>query len=130
AKLREEVMSMRHKMHSGHPNNSELFDLKHDSGGIVDVEFIVQYLVLAHAAQYPQLTQNLGNIALLEMLGELGLMEKVKAHEVADAYREYRRLQHSIRLQGESKARVALAEVAPAVAAVQGLWNQIFHVTG
>ncbi len=126
-KLREEVAAMRQKMHSGHPNTSDLFDLKHDSGGIVDVEFIVQFLVLAHANQYPQLTQNIGNIALLQMLAKLGLIAKQKAKIVAAAYREYRRLQHAIRLQGYSRARVALSEVEVQVNAVKDLWNEVFN---
>ncbi|HZV99114.1 MAG TPA: bifunctional [glutamate--ammonia ligase]-adenylyl-L-tyrosine phosphorylase/[glutamate--ammonia-ligase] adenylyltransferase, partial [Methylophilaceae bacterium] len=126
AKLRAEVLAMREKMHGGHPNASELFDLKHNSGGIVDVEFMVQYLVLAHAHQHPQLTANIGNIALLELLGELGLLDKEKAEQVAGAYRLYRRLQHAIRLQGEGRARVPLVEVAPQVEAVQDLWAEVF----
>jgi glutamate-ammonia-ligase adenylyltransferase len=129
-KLREEVMAMRQKMHSGHPNDSGLFDLKHDSGGIVDVEFIVQFLVLAHAAQYAQLTRNLGNIALLEMLGEIGLIKQQSAHLAANAYRDYRRLQHSLRLQGESKARAPLVQVQEHVSAVQGLWSELFGKAG
>src|SRR5512146_1691405 len=50
--LSREILEMRRKMHDGHPNRSGLFDIKHDPGGMVDVEFIVQYLVLAHAAQH------------------------------------------------------------------------------
>lgn len=125
-KLRAEVATMRQKMHSGHPNTSGLFDLKHDGGGIVDVEFIVQFLVLAHANQYLQLTQNIGNIGLLQMLAKLGLIKKQKARNVVAAYREYRRLQHVIRLQGESRARVALGDVQVQVAAVRDLWEEVF----
>jgi [glutamine synthetase] adenylyltransferase / [glutamine synthetase]-adenylyl-L-tyrosine phosphorylase len=125
-KLRAEVVAMRQKMYGGHPNNSELFDLKHDNGGIVDVEFLVQYLILAYAHQYPQLAQNLGNIALLQMLGELGLLELAKAESVAAAYREYRRMQHAIRLQGETRARIAHAEVAAYADEVQALWIEVF----
>ena len=62
------------KMAAGHPNPTDRFDLKHDPGGMVDVEFAVQYLVLAHAAAHPALTRNLGNIALLRIAGELGLV--------------------------------------------------------
>lgn len=126
-RLRAEVVAMRQKMRDGYPNTSSLFDLKHDSGGIVDVEFIVQYLVLAYSKQYPQLTQNIGNIGLLEMLGKLGLIKKQKANNVAAAYREYRRLQHAIRLQGESRARVALSDVAAHVGAVKDLWDEVFR---
>ena len=52
-KLREEVIAMRQKMHDGHPNRSELFDLKHDDGGMVDIEFVVQFLVLRARARSP-----------------------------------------------------------------------------
>lgn len=127
-KLREEVAAMRQKMHSGHLNSSGLFDLKHDKGGIVDVEFLVQYLVLAHAHQYPQLANNRGNIRLLGMLAELGLIDRKKAEQVAGAYREYRSLQHAIRLQGEAKARVPLADIQPQANAVMDLWKQVFRL--
>ncbi len=53
------------RMHAAHPNRSELFDLKHDPGGMVDIEFAVQYLVLAHSHSQRELTRNAGNIALL-----------------------------------------------------------------
>lgn len=128
--LAAEVVAMRHKMHQAHPNHGELFDLKHDRGGIVDVEFIVQYLVLAHAPQYPELTRNLGNIALLDILGGLGLVDAALAHEVAQAYRDYRRRQHAIRLQGDQKARVPLAKVEQEVSAVRRLWQQVFGEEG
>ncbi|MDD4881974.1 MAG: bifunctional [glutamate--ammonia ligase]-adenylyl-L-tyrosine phosphorylase/[glutamate--ammonia-ligase] adenylyltransferase, partial [Gallionellaceae bacterium] len=72
--LRTEILAMRQKVADGHPNHSGLFDVKHDPGGMVDVEFAVQFLVLAHAADYPQLTADLGNIALLGMAEALGLL--------------------------------------------------------
>ena len=56
--LRTDVLEMRRKMLDGHPNTSALFDLKHDRGGMVDIEFIVQYLVLAHAHARPELIRN------------------------------------------------------------------------
>src|SRR4029434_714207 len=59
--LREQIAEMRAKLHAAHPNRSGLLDLKHDSGGMIDVEFAVQFLVLAHAHAHPQLTGNLGN---------------------------------------------------------------------
>ena len=83
-------------MLDAHPNRSGLFDLKHDRGGMVDIEFIVQYLVLAHSRAHYELTGNLGNIALLHMAGALGLVPAELAQRVADAYREYRRLQHAL----------------------------------
>lgn len=124
-KLRAEVIAMRQKMHGGHANTSELFDLKHDTGGIVDVEFIVQYLVLRHAVNHIELTQNLGNIGLLKILGDLGLIDAKLAEVVALAYRDFRHLQHAIRLQGEGKARVAFAEVQAQINAVRSLWSSV-----
>ena len=67
AALKRAVAEMRRKLHDGHPNRSARFDLKHDRGGIIDVEFIVQYLVLAHAHAHAELTGNIGNLALLKL---------------------------------------------------------------
>ena len=113
-------------MLAGHPNPSALFDLKHDAGGMVDVEFSVQYLVLAHAHDHASLTRNAGNIALLGMAGELGLVPSGVAHDAANAYREYRRLQHKIRLTGAPHARVNPDEQAERRAAVAALWQHVF----
>lgn len=124
--LRAEVLSMRKRMHDAYPNRSALFDLKHDDGGMIDIEFIVQYLVLRHAAAWPQLTANAGNIALLRMCGELGLVDAALAAGAADAYRLMRKLQHQERLQGRDAARVDPALVAPHAATVVRLWQQLF----
>ena len=124
--LRREVVSMRQQMTDGHPNRSDLFDLKHDRGGMIDIEFIVQYLVLAHASRYPKLTGNLGNIALLKMAGELGLIPLATAMKVRDGYREYRRLQHAERLNGAPYARVAHEPLAPCIEATLELWKTVF----
>ncbi|MHB1436906.1 MAG: bifunctional [glutamate--ammonia ligase]-adenylyl-L-tyrosine phosphorylase/[glutamate--ammonia-ligase] adenylyltransferase, partial [Thiobacillus sp.] len=124
-KLHEEVLAMREKMHAGHVNNSELFDLKHDSGGIVDVEFCVQYLVLRHCHAHPELADNVGNIALLLRAGAAGLVPVELAQAAADAYRELRRQQHAIKLSGAEYARVPLADVASVRDAVRALWRQV-----
>ncbi len=124
-KLQEAIAVMRRKMHDGHVNNTDLFDLKHDSGGIVDVEFLVQYLVLAHANQHPALTANIGNIALLKLAGELGLIDATLAAKVANAYRSYRQEQHRERLQGNDKARIATGLYADERADVKTLWQAV-----
>ncbi|MFX5656500.1 hypothetical protein ABTE24_20210, partial [Acinetobacter baumannii] len=69
--LRDEIVAMRERVLEGHANPTELFDLKHDRGGMVDIEFTVQFLVLLHSAAHAELTRNMGNIALLHMAGEL-----------------------------------------------------------
>ena len=126
AKLRTDVLEMRQKMRDGHPNPSGLFDIKHDPGGLVDVEFCVQYLVLAHAHTYPELTANVGNIALLKRCAELGLLPPEIALPAADAYRELRRLQHRAKLQGAEHARAPAEQAAPAGQAVRALWTAVF----
>jgi glutamate-ammonia-ligase adenylyltransferase len=126
ATLKTEVLAMRQKMLDSHGNKGALFDLKHDRGGLIDVEFAVQYLILAHACQYPELTRNLGNIALLGMAGRLGLIPVALAHEVADAYREFRHLQHTLRLNDAHYARVPVDTVAHEKAAVLTLWQTVF----
>ncbi len=126
AELGAEVVAMRRRMHAGHPNPSALFDLKHDPGGMVDIEFAVQFLVLAHACRHPVLTRNAGNIALLGFAGELHLVPPDLARAVADAYREYRRVQHQVRLTGAAHARVDPGPQAARRAAVAALWAHVF----
>jgi glutamate-ammonia-ligase adenylyltransferase len=123
--LAQEIAGMREKMHAAHPNRSGLFDLKHDRGGMIDIEFTVQFLVLAHAHRFASLTRNLGNIALLGMAGELGLIGGDLAARCQTAYREFRRLQHALRLNGAKYARVPPQQVAEHVAAVRELWRVI-----
>lgn len=77
-----------------------LIDLKHGAGGMIDLEFVVQYLVLAYAGKHPELLDNAGNIALLGRAAALGLVDEALARRGADAYRRYRRLQHQARLDG------------------------------
>ncbi|MFZ6749523.1 bifunctional [glutamate--ammonia ligase]-adenylyl-L-tyrosine phosphorylase/[glutamate--ammonia-ligase] adenylyltransferase [Undibacterium sp. Ren11W] len=125
-KLKEEVLGMRKKMRDANLNRTDLFDLKHDVGGMIDIEFMVQYLVLLHAHQYPELTANIGNIALLKRCGDLGLINPDMALATANAYRVFRKLQHNIRLQGEEKARIGKENIASEVLATSGLWASLF----
>jgi len=125
-KLAVDVIEMRRRMHDGHPNPTDLFDLKHDPGGMVDIEFVVQYLVLARACEHPELTRNAGNIALLHIAGELGLVPAELARAVADAYRDYRRQQHALRLAGARHARVETQRFLAQRDAVSALWRNVF----
>jgi glutamate-ammonia-ligase adenylyltransferase len=124
--LKKEILTMRKRMMDAHPNPTPLFDLKQDAGGMIDIEFMVQYLVLQHAFQHEQLTINRGNIALLKMCGEIGLIDAELAAQVADAYRTLRKLQHQLRLQGQDLARVAPERVQLHAEHVNHLWHVIF----
>ncbi len=125
-KLKAEVLSMRERMRHAQLKKSELFDLKQGVGGIIDVEFLVQYLVLLYAPTYSQLTANVGNIGLLKILGSLQIIDAALAGKVAVAYRELRHRQHMLKLQGATQLGVELADIAPHVEAVSLLWGQVF----
>jgi [glutamine synthetase] adenylyltransferase / [glutamine synthetase]-adenylyl-L-tyrosine phosphorylase len=122
--LREEILAMRKKMHEGHPNDGSLFDIKHDDGGMVDIEFMVQYLVLAYAHQYPQLTANVGNLALLKLAGEFGLIPADIAEQTRALYRTLRQTQHKMRLNNLSPCRIEQGEID--YAPCRDLWKRLF----
>ena len=125
AALQAEVQAMREKVRAAHPVKSGLFDVKHSRGGMIDVEFAVQYLVLACSAKQPQLMDNVGNIALLQRAEAAGLLPAGVGVAAADAYRELRRAQHRARLD-EQPTQVAPAALAPQRDAVIALWRAVF----
>ena len=126
-KLKEEVLTMRARMLETHASrSSDLFDIKHDAGGLVDVEFIVQYLVLGHAHTHERLCGNLGNIALLRIAAELGLIPGELAEPVRDIYREYRRTQHALRLDGVTSNQVERDAWVRQIETVRKLWATVF----
>ncbi len=125
AALRGEIIAMREKMRNAHPIRDGLFDVKHSPGGMVDAEFVTQYLVLAHTARHPELAPNLGNIALLRRAEDAGLLPAGVGQAAADAYRELRRVQHRARLD-EQPTQVAPDTLAAERLAIQQLWHTVF----
>ena len=123
--LGKEVVAMRQKMRDGFPNNSNLFDIKHDRGGMIDIEFIVQFLILAYAATYPELAANSGNLALLQQAAKLGLVDAALGTRVQEVYRNLRRLQHKMRLNSTGPGRIAAQEIN--VAPVLELWESLLQ---
>src|SRR5205814_9365072 len=123
--LRSEVHAMREKVRAAHPVKGALFDVKHSAGGMMDVEFAVQFLVLAHSAVHPQLLDNVGNIALLQRAEACGLLPVGIGVAAADAYRELRRAQHRARLD-EQPTQVALDTLVVQREAVMALWRAVF----
>ncbi len=125
AALRAEVQAMREKVRAARPVKGELFDVKHSAGGMMDVEFAVQYLVLAHSGAHAGLLDNVGNIALLHRAEAAGLLPAGVGAAAADAYRELRRAQHRARLD-EQPTQVPPAAMAAQRDAVLALWQAVF----
>jgi glutamate-ammonia-ligase adenylyltransferase len=125
AALREEIVNMREKLRVARPVKDGFFDVKHSAGGMVDVEFAVQYVVLAHAQQHPALLDNVGNIALLQHAEVAGLLPVGVGVAAGSAYRELRRVQHRARLD-ELPTQVPLSELSQERAAILALWQAVF----
>jgi glutamate-ammonia-ligase adenylyltransferase len=123
--LRKEIMEMRAKVSSARPVKGGRFDVKHSPGGMVDIEFVVQFLVLSHSAQHPELRANVGNIALLQRAQVCGLLPGHTGDNAALAYRTLRQIQHRARLN-EEPTQVEMAEVSFERDAGLALWTAVF----
>ncbi|MGH6646000.1 bifunctional [glutamate--ammonia ligase]-adenylyl-L-tyrosine phosphorylase/[glutamate--ammonia-ligase] adenylyltransferase [Aquabacterium sp.] len=126
--LAEEVLAMRERMRAAQTCPPGKFDIKHSTGGMIDVEFAVQYLVLAHSHAHPGLLDNVGNIALLLRAEQAGLLPLGIGEKAGQAYRELRRVQHRARLD-ESPVQLAgdaKDAIEPHRAAVLRLWDTVF----
>jgi [glutamine synthetase] adenylyltransferase / [glutamine synthetase]-adenylyl-L-tyrosine phosphorylase len=126
AALKTEIRTMRDKMREAQKLKAGSFDIKHSEGGMIDAEFAVQYLVLAHSGAHPELQANIGNIALLEKAEQLGLLPQGTGHAAADAYRELRHRQHVARLN-EQSMQCDPQEVALESAAISRLYQLVLN---
>ncbi len=123
--LLDEVRTMREKVRTAHRVKAGAFDIKHSPGGMIDVEFAVQALVLGHGARHPELIDDVGNIALLQRAEAAGLLAPGVGAAAADAYRDLRRVQHRARLD-EQPTQVPPEAMAEQSRAVLGLWHAVF----
>jgi len=126
--LKAEIIAMRQRLRAAHPVKAEQFDVKHSPGAMIDAEFAMQYLVLANAAQHPELMDNAGNIALLERAETLGLLAVGVGHAGASAYRELRRVQHRARLN-EEPTHAFMPDLQAQSSAILRLWQAVFGTT-
>jgi glutamate-ammonia-ligase adenylyltransferase len=129
AKLTEDVRSMREKMRAqlGSKKSEQaagLFNLKQDAGGIVDIEFMVQYLALAWAHADPSLVRYTDNIRILGSLETTGRLAAHQAHQLINAYKEYRTLGHKLALQ-QAPTSTQRQPLAEPIAQVCALWQQV-----
>jgi len=126
--LAAEIVAMRHKLRAAYPVPVGQFDFKHSPGGMMDAEFAVQFLVLAHAARYPGLQDNIGNIGLMLQAQAAGLLPPGVGTAAADAYRELRHWQHQARLD-EMAGRDDSARLHPQRDAILQLWHAVFTLS-
>lgn len=129
AALREEISGMRERVRASHPAKSQIFDVKHSPGGMVDIEFAVQFLVLAHSHVHPALRANSGNIALLQAAQDASLLPDAIGTNAAQAYRALRQVQHSTRLN-EDATHWDWQASSEARAAGLALWMAVFGISG
>ena len=124
--LAREICAMRDKVRQAHPVKAGQFDVKHSQGGMVDAEFVVQYLILMHSLKFSELQRNLGNISLLQIAEHSGLLPEGAGRAASDAYRRLRQLQHTARLD-EAPTQVDPVHVQVESAAIRRVWE---HVLG
>ncbi|MDX5299195.1 MAG: bifunctional [glutamate--ammonia ligase]-adenylyl-L-tyrosine phosphorylase/[glutamate--ammonia-ligase] adenylyltransferase, partial [Gammaproteobacteria bacterium] len=130
SKLRRDVVEMREKMREslgtkpGADGIYAQFHIKHDAGGIVDIEFLVQYLLLAHTQTWPELARWSDNIRQLEALGEQGVLETPVVERLREIYIAMRSTIHRRALQKLS-SRVEADAFPEERAFVKAQWQQI-----
>ena len=120
-----DVFEMRKKLWLSHKAKLGIFNGKFSPGGMIDVEFVVQYLILAHANSHVELTQNIGNIGLLKLAENNGLIPMGLGHQAGDAYRELRKNQHATSLQ-EKSFEINDGCLKEAEATIKKLWLCFF----
>lgn len=124
--LKDDVVDMRGRMRAElSEETAELFDLKQGKGGVTDIEFIVQYLLLKEAGRHADLVYYSDNIRQLEALAEAGILGADDAETLAEAYRTYRRRIHRLALAGHP-ALTPRVEVGDLPDTVNALWRRAF----
>ena len=122
--LRQEVAAMRQRMREHlSKTTSDTVDLKQGRGGIADLEFIVQYLLLAHAPENPALTTWSDNIRQLDSLAEAGVITAEQASALQDAYRALRETSHRLALNGDAQL-IRHDELVQTRALIEGTWAE------
>ncbi|MGB5062571.1 MAG: bifunctional [glutamate--ammonia ligase]-adenylyl-L-tyrosine phosphorylase/[glutamate--ammonia-ligase] adenylyltransferase, partial [Candidatus Competibacter sp.] len=127
AALRREVRDMRERMRAElDASTAETFDLKQGRGGIADIEFMVQYKILANAHRYPDLLTYTDNIRQTDGLEQFGILSIADAARLRNAYRSLRRRIHLLKLQ-EQPARIPADEAREVREGVSRIWRRLME---
>jgi [glutamine synthetase] adenylyltransferase / [glutamine synthetase]-adenylyl-L-tyrosine phosphorylase len=125
--LRADVLEMRLRMRRElSRSGAGEFDIKQDAGGIADIEFLVQYWVLAAAQEHPQLLTYSDNIRQLEGLAAVGVVEQATASWLKEVYIGYRTVLHHLSLEGDDQRIVAAAPYAQTRQRLDEIWRATF----
>ena len=123
-KLKQDVVKMRERVRREQSHSdAKVFDLKQDTGGIVDIEFLVQYLVLLKSNQNSELLNWTDNVRLIQTLLETGVFDEWTAHLLKHAYLIYRATAHKLSLQ-EKPAIVPADKYQYLREKVEDIWNR------
>ncbi len=130
-RLREDVAEMRERMRRelGRGGAGQ-FDVKQDPGGIADIEFLVQYWILASAGEHPALLAYSDNVRQLEGLAAVGVIDTDTAEWLKAAYVDYRMILHRLALEGVQERLVDAAAHAAQRARILAIWNDTFAGAG
>jgi len=126
-RLRADVLEMRLRMRRElSRSGTGQFDIKQDAGGIADIEFLVQYWVLAAAGSHPQLLTYTDNIRQLEGLAAVGVLDGATANWLTQTYIGYRTVLHHLSLEGGERV-VEAAPHAHTRERVRSIWHAAFE---
>lgn len=130
AALAREIVDMRRKMRSHlEKRRPGLWDLKQGEGGVIDCEFLTQYLVLRDAARHPELVSWSDNWRQLDLLAQVGSLPPEDRDGLIASYRAYRAFAHACALQSE-EAMAPEAEFVRGREAVRAAWQRQFEAAG
>ena len=125
-KLKSEIVKMRRRMREELSlATAGSFDVKQDEGGIADIEFLVDYWVLAHSGDHPELVEYPDNIRQLEALERAGLVPSDRCRQLKQAYLTLRQRIHELALD-EGGRVVPADELAAVREIVSGVWREVF----
>jgi glutamate-ammonia-ligase adenylyltransferase len=126
-RLRADVIEMRERMRRERSRpEAGVFDLKQDPGGMVDIEFLVQYLVLRLAQRHPELVQWTDNVRLIQTLIGATVLNEYTAHVLKHAYLIYRAAAHQLSLQ-EKPATVPAEKFGRLQQRIRQIWKAVFQ---